>query len=96
MKTKKRIIKKRRTALVVVFLLGLYAYLGTQIASELIIAIQTQENLKVQQDTNKRLKIQKKKLAKQKQNFSNTDYLEAFYRGQCLLTKEGEQIFKFD
>lgn len=96
MKKKKRKFKKHRTAFVAVFLFGLYAYLGTQIISELIITVQTQENLKIQQKNNKELKKQKKKLLKQKQNFANIEYLETFYRGQCLLTKEGEQVFKFN
>lgn len=37
----------------------------------------------------------KKELEKAKQNLTNPDYVEYIARGKYLVTKEGEQVFKF-
>ena len=40
--------------------------------------------------------VQKEKeLEKAKQNLTNPDYVEYIARGKYLVTKEGEQVFKF-
>ena len=38
---------------------------------------------------------EKKELEKAKQNLTNPDYVEYIARGKYLVTKEGEQVFKF-
>lgn len=43
----------------------------------------------------KELSSKKKELAKAKQNLTNPDYVEYIARGKYLVTKEGEQVFKF-
>lgn len=43
----------------------------------------------------KELSSKKKKLEKAKQNLTNPDYVEYIARGKYLVTKEGEQVFKF-
>ena len=44
---------------------------------------------------NKELSSKKKELEKAKQNLTNPDYVEYIARGKYLVTKEGEQVFKF-
>lgn len=43
----------------------------------------------------KELSSKKKELEKEKQNLTNPDYVEYIARGKYLVTKEGEQVFKF-
>ena len=43
----------------------------------------------------KELSSKKKELEKAKQNLTNPDYVEYIARGKYLVTKEGEQVFKF-
>lgn len=43
----------------------------------------------------KALTSKKKELEKTKQNLTNPDYVEYIARGKYLVTKEGEQVFKF-
>lgn len=43
----------------------------------------------------KELFSKKKELEKAKQNLTNPDYVEYIARGKYLVTKEGEQVFKF-
>ena len=43
----------------------------------------------------KELSSTKKELEKAKQNLTNPDYVEYIARGKYLVTKEGEQVFKF-
>ena len=43
----------------------------------------------------KKLSSKKKELEKAKQNLTNPDYVEYIARGKYLVTKEGEQVFKF-
>ena len=43
----------------------------------------------------KNLNSKKKELEKTKQNLTNPDYVEYIARGKYLVTKEGEQVFKF-
>lgn len=43
----------------------------------------------------KELSSKKKGLEKAKQNLTNPDYVEYIARGKYLVTKEGEQVFKF-
>lgn len=43
----------------------------------------------------KELSSKKKELEQAKQNLTNPDYVEYIARGKYLVTKEGEQVFKF-
>lgn len=43
----------------------------------------------------KELSSKKKELEMAKQNLTNPDYVEYIARGKYLVTKEGEQVFKF-
>lgn len=43
----------------------------------------------------KELSSKKEELEKAKQNLTNPDYVEYIARGKYLVTKEGEQVFKF-
>lgn len=43
----------------------------------------------------KELSSKKQELEKAKQNLTNPDYVEYIARGKYLVTKEGEQVFKF-
>ncbi len=43
----------------------------------------------------KELSSKKKELEEAKQNLTNPDYVEYIARGKYLVTKEGEQVFKF-
>ena len=49
----------------------------------------------VQKEKEKELSSKKKELEKAKQNLTNPDYVEYIARGKYLVTKEGEQVFKF-
>ena len=50
----------------------------------------------VQKEKEKKvLSSKKKELEKAKQNLTNPDYVEYIARGKYLVTKEGEQVFKF-
>lgn len=43
----------------------------------------------------KKLEKKKKELEQTKKNLSDPDYIEYIARGKYLVTKEGEQVFKF-
>ena len=51
----------------------------------------------VKENEEKSLELDKKKekLEEEKKNLSNPDYIEYIARGKYLVTKQGEQVFKF-
>ena len=53
------------------------------------------KQLMMTQDLKASIKQKKEELEKTKQNLTNPDYVEYIARGKYLVTKEGEQVFKF-
>lgn len=52
-------------------------------------------SIEQKKEEKKNLNSKKKELEKTKQNLTNPDYVEYIARGKYLVTKEGEQVFKF-
>lgn len=53
------------------------------------------QNIEETKAKTKKLEKKKKELEKTKKNLSDPDYIEYIARGKYLVTKEGEQVFKF-
>ena len=96
MKTHKRRNKTRLyTALFGTLFILLSSCMIIQIVHEYRVAFATSIQLTTAKEKKKQLKKQKQQLKQEKNNYSNSDYLQLFYHGQCLLTQDDEQIFKF-
>ena len=54
-----------------------------------------QKNIEVNKEKSMELDEKKEKLEDEKKNLSNPDYIEYVARGKYLVTKQGEQVFKF-
>ena len=59
------------------------------------IIVYWQDGYRMKKKEKKELSSKKKELEKAKQNLTNPDYVEYIARGKYLVTKEGEQVFKF-
>ena len=61
----------------------------------LVMTHELRTSINQKQKEKKALSSKKKELEKAKQNLTNPDYVEYIARGKYLVTKEGEQVFKF-
>ena len=64
-------------------------------SSQLVMTHELRTSINQKQKEKKALSSKKKELEKAKQNLTNPDYVEYIARGKYLVTKEGEQVFKF-
>mgnify|MGYP002768064035 CR=1 FL=1 len=62
---------------------------------QLSMTHELKSSINQKQKEKKALSSKKKELEKAKQNLTNPDYVEYIARGKYLVTKEGEQVFKF-
>ena len=62
---------------------------------QLAMTYELKASINQKQKEKKALSTKKKELEKTKQNLTNPDYVEYIARGKYLVTKEGEQVFKF-
>ena len=81
-----------------------FIYLGMVVISgflivgglkQLTMTQQLKASISKKQEEKKALVSKKKELEKTKRNLTNPDYVEYIARGKYLVTKEGEQVFKF-
>lgn len=70
---------------------SLFYFGGQEIQTTFSLKGQIRENLK----ESAQLDEKKKELETTKENLSNPDYVEYIARGKYLVSKEGEQVFKF-
>lgn len=63
--------------------------------SELKTTLELKRSIAETQAKTTELKKKKKDLETKKKNLSDPDYIEYIARGKYLVTKEGEQVFKF-
>ncbi|MBP3852045.1 MAG: septum formation initiator family protein [Erysipelotrichaceae bacterium] len=94
-KNKKKTSKKRRHTFFYLFLVivsGVLIWTGIQ---ELKTTFDLHISIRETEEKNKELKKEKKELEAKKKNLSDPDYIEYIARGKYLVTKEGEQVFKF-
>lgn len=68
--------------------------LGT-VVSDINRFLDLQTSIQASENEYAALKSQRDELLKTRNNLSNPDYLEHYGRGQFLVSKEGETIFKF-
>lgn len=62
---------------------------------QLMMTQDLKASIEQKKEEKKNLNSKKKELEKTKQNLTNPDYVEYIARGKYLVTKEGEQVFKF-
>ena len=88
--------KKRLSHIIMyIALVGMTGYFLVSGFQQLSIMYDLKTNISAKEQTKKTLTAKKKKLEKTKQNLTNPDYVEYVARGKYLVTKEGEQVFKF-
>lgn len=92
-KRKKMSIVKRYfiSIILLVISFSLFYFGGQEIQTTFSLKGQIRENLK----ESAQLDEKKKELETTKENLSNPDYVEYIARGKYLVSKEGEQVFKF-
>lgn len=76
-------------------MLGMSAFLIMGGMRQLVMTHELRTSINQKQKEKKALSSKKKELEKAKQNLTNPDYVEYIARGKYLVTKEGEQVFKF-
>lgn len=84
--------QRRILTLVLLVLSVFFLYKGFSTVSTTHEIKQSIEDTKAK---TKKLEKKKKELEKTKKNLSDPDYIEYIARGKYLVTKEGEQVFKF-
>lgn len=92
--------KKRRMSrfmriflsMILVALSGLFFYSGFQ---ELKTTAEINASIQENKNKSSELDAKKEELEKTKENLTNPDYIEYLARGKYLVTKDGEQVFKF-
>ena len=62
---------------------------------QLAMTYELKASINQKQKEKKALSTKKKELEKTKQNLTTPEYVEYIVRGKYLVTKEGEQVFKF-
>ena len=62
---------------------------------EVQTGMQIRANIEENTAKSTQLDEKKKELEKTKENLTNPDYIEYLARGKYLVTKDGEQVFKF-
>lgn len=71
---------------------GLAIYSGVH---ELITTAEINQDIRENKEKSSELDSKKAELEKTKENLTNPDYIEYVARGKYLVTKDGEQVFKF-
>ena len=87
--------KKVQLVFVYVIMLGMSAFLIVGGMRQLAMTHELKSSIVQKKKEKKELSSKKKELEKAKQNLTNPDYVEYIARGKYLVTKEGEQVFKF-
>lgn len=87
--------KKFQHFLVYVIMLGASAFLIFGGVKQLMMTQDLKASIQQKKEEKKSLNSKKKELEKTKQNLTNPEYVEYIARGKYLVTKEGEQVFKF-
>lgn len=97
MAKRKRTQKKKGLfhVLFYVFLAGASAFLIWEGVMELKTTVELNNSIKETKLRIRELEKQKSELEKKKKDLSDPDYIEYIARGKYLVTKEGEQVFKF-
>lgn len=92
MKGKRKKIQHFFVYLVMLAMSGVLIFGGLQ---QLTMMQDLKASISKKEQEKKALTSKKKELEKTKQNLTNPDYVEYIARGKYLVTKEGEQVFKF-
>ena len=87
--------KKIQHVFVYFVMLGMSAFLIMGGMRQLAMTHELRTSINQKQKEKKALSSKKKELEKANQNLTNPDYVEYIARGKYLVTKEGEQVFKF-
>lgn len=87
--------KKIQHVFVYFVMLGMSAFLIMGGMRQLVMTHELRTSINQKQKEKKALSSKKKELEKAKQNLTNPDYVKYIARGKYLVTKEGEQVFKF-
>ncbi len=92
-KRKRKLIFKRYVISLILLMVSfsLFYFGGQEIQTTFSLKGQIRETLK----ESAQLDEKKKELETTKENLSNPDYVEYIARGKYLVSKEGEQVFKF-
>lgn len=64
-------------------------------AKEIVTMVQLRQSISETEAKTTELKKKEKKLKTTKKNLSDPSYIEYIARGKYLVTKDGEQVFKF-
>ncbi len=78
-----------------IIMLAASAFLIFGGVKQLMMTQDLKASIEQKKEEKKNLNLKKKELEKTKQNLTNPDYVEYIARGKYLVTKEGEQVFKF-
>lgn len=78
-----------------IIMLAASAFLIFVGVKQLMMTQDLKASIEQKKEEKKNLNSKKKELEKTKQNLTNPDYVEYIARGKYLVTKEGEQVFKF-
>lgn len=93
-KKKKRRIRIRRI-IPGILALGISAYCLSTIVADFSRYLDLKTSILASENEYAELKKQRDELLETRNNLSNPDYLEHYGRGQFLISKDGETIFKF-
>ena len=94
MKKKSTAFHAARTA-VMIFLLLTIGTFSMSVIHDISTCLSLSQSIQSNEARRNELTKQKEDLETEKRNLSNPDYAEFVARGKYLVTKEGEQIFKF-
>ena len=84
--------KKIQDFFIYIIMLAASAFLIFGGVKQLMMTQDLKASIEQKKEEKKNLNSKKKELEKTKQNLTNPDYVA---RGKYLVTKEGEQVFKF-
>lgn len=87
--------KKVQRFFVYIIMLVMSGFLIMGGMRQLAMTYELKASINQKQKEKKALSTKKKELEKTKQNLTNPEYVEYIVRGKYLVTKEGEQVFKF-
>ena len=87
--------KKTKRLVVCVCMLFVSTFLILQGSKVIYTTLSMKKSVKENEEKSLELDKKKEKLEEEKKNLSNPDYIEYIARGKYLVTKQGEQVFKF-
>ena len=87
--------KKVQHFFVYIIMLVMSGFLIMDGMRQLAMTYELKASINQKQKEKKALSTKKKELEETKQNLTNPEYVEYIVRGKYLVTKEGEQVFKF-